>query len=173
MRFNGLALFAGAVVLGACGGGAKNSTDTTATTPAPAATTPAATTPATTTPAPASGVAMAPATGKTWEVKMSGDANGYKFDPANLTIKQGDAVKFIVVSGQPHNIAFDAATVPAAGKDQLNANMPNEMSDLSSPMLLNAHDNYVISFAKVAPGKYDFHCTPHLPMGMKGTITVQ
>jgi len=171
MRFYGLALIASAVVLGACGGGDKNaSTDTTAAvTPAPAA---GATTGAAAAPA-AGGVAPAPATGKTWDVKMYGDATGYKFEPADLTIKAGDAVNFTVVDGQPHNIAFDPSTVPAAGKAQLEANMPNPMSELNSPMLLNAGDHYTISFANVAPGTYPFHCTPHLAMGMKGTITVQ
>jgi plastocyanin len=31
----------------------------------------------------------------------------------------------------------------------------------------------VISFAGVAPGAYPYHCTPHIAMNMKGTITVQ
>ncbi|HXV16819.1 MAG TPA: hypothetical protein VD758_08565, partial [Gemmatimonadaceae bacterium] len=92
MRFYGIALAASAVVLGACAGGDKNAGDTTAvgvdTSAAPAATAPATTT---TTPAPAAGaVAAAPITGTTHEVKMIGDAQGYRFDPANITIKAGD-----------------------------------------------------------------------------------
>src|SRR5665213_925199 len=105
MRFYGIALLASASVLSACGG-EKAATDTAA---AHAAATASATTPAATTPAaaPAAGaVAAAPATGKTVEIKMIGDATGYKFDPANVTIKKGDAVKFIMTSGGPHNVAF-------------------------------------------------------------------
>lgn len=171
MRFYGLALIASAVVLGACSGGEKSTTDTTST----AAAAPAATATDTTAAAPAAGgVAPAPATGKTVEVKMYGDATkGYKFDPSDIKIKEGDAVNFTVVDGQPHNIAFDPTTIPAAGKAQLEANMPNPMAELNSPMLLNPGDHYTISFAKVAPGVYPIHCTPHLAMGMKGTITVQ
>ena len=100
MRFYGMALLASAAVLGACGGEKKPATDTAAANAAnaaPSATTPAATTPAatpaTTTPAPAAGaVAAAPATGKTHEVKMIGDASGYKFMPADIVIKKGDAI---------------------------------------------------------------------------------
>jgi plastocyanin len=77
------------------------------------------------------------------------------------------------VNGGPHNIAFDPATIPADSKDQLNANMPQAMSELSSPMLMNPNEAYTISFANVKPGKYPFHCTPHLAMNMKGTVTVQ
>ena len=167
MRFYGLALFAGAVVLGACkGGGEKPATDTatTATPPSPSAAAPAAA---------AGGVAKIPATGATHEVKMIGDDKGYRFDPANLTIKSGDAVKFVMITGGPHNVAFDPSTVPAASKAQLDANMDNKMSELSSPLLLNPNEAYTVSFGGVKPGQYPFHCTPHLAMNMKGVITVQ
>ena len=165
MRFNGLMLVAAAVVLGACGGGENKGTDTAkAAAPAAGATTSAtASTPAAGTPA--------PATGATHEVKMIGDDKGYRFEPADLTIKAGDAVKFIMVTGGPHNVTFQ--NVPADARAQLSANMPNQMSDLSSPMLLNANESYTVSFAGVKPGKYDYICTPHMATGMKGTITVQ
>ena len=167
MRFNGLALVMGAVVLGACSGGDKAGTTTdSAATAAPAATTPA------TTPA-AGAVAKAPATGKTHEVKMTGDGTSYKFEPADITIKAGDAIKFVMVSGGPHNVAFDPAEIQGTAKAQLLANMDNQMSELSGPLLSNAGEEYTISFAGVPAGKYNYHCTPHLAMNMRGTITIQ
>ena len=122
MRFYGIALLAGTALLGACGG-EKAATDTAAANAAAAsattpAATPAATTPAAAAPAAAGAVAAAPATGATHEIKMIGDQTGYKFEPANTTIKQGDAVKFIMVSGGPHNVAFLGVT-DAAAKAQL------------------------------------------------------
>ena len=170
MRFYGLALLAGAAVLGACGGGEKKTDTTAAAAPATGAA------PATPAPgaAPAAGaVAPMPATGDTVTIKMIGDDKGYRFDPASVTIKTGQAVKFVMISGGPHNVAFDPATVPADSKDQLNANMTGQISELSSPMLMNPNEAYTISFAGVKPGTYPFHCTPHLAMNMKGTITVQ
>ena len=185
MRFHGIALLTSAAILGACGGEKTPAADTSAAAPA---TTPAATTTPTTdsaataAAAPAAGAAAAPAagaaaaapaTGKTHEVKMSGDATGYKFDPANLTVKQGDAVKFIMVSGGPHNVAFQNVT-DAAAKAQLDANMPGQkMGELSGPFIMQPNEAYTISFAKVPAGKYDFICTPHAAMNMKGSITVQ
>jgi len=166
MRFYGLALLAGAAVLGACGGGEKKPATDTAATAAPAPS-PSAAAPA------AGGVAAIAATGSTHEVKMIGDDKGYRFEPANLTIKSGDAVKFVMISGGPHNVAFDPNTVPADSKAQLDANMSTKMSELSSPLLLNPNEAYTVSFGGIKPGKYPFHCTPHLPMNMKGVITVQ
>lgn len=170
MRFLGFVVVSSVFVLGACGGGEK-SADTTATA-APKMDTAATATPAPTTASPAAGAA-APITGQTVEVKMVGDEKGYRFEPADIKVKAGDGIKFIMVSGGPHNVAFDPATIPADVKPQLSANMPNQMSELSSPLLSNPNDSYIISFANIKPGTYPFHCTPHLAMGMKGTITVQ
>jgi len=170
MRFLGFMVVSSAIALGACGGGGEKATDTTTATPAPATTDTAAS--AATTPAAGGGTAAA-ITGKTHEVKMIGDDKGYRFEPANLTIKSGDQVTFTMVTGGPHNIAFDPATVPADSKAQLDANMDQKLSELSSPMLMNPNEKYSISFGGVKPGQYPFHCTPHLAMGMKGVITVQ
>jgi plastocyanin len=167
MRFNGLALVAGAMAIVACGGGDKNAQQTAATTNDTAAA------PATqnTGAAGAGAVATAPITGKTVEVKMIGDGQTYKFDPANVTIKAGDGIKWIMVSGGPHNVAF--LNTPAAAQAQLSANMQNQMKELTSPMMMTANETYVVSFANVPPGKYDYHCEPHAAMGMTGSITVQ
>lgn len=167
MRFLGFAVVTGAaLMLGACGGDKSAATDS-AMAPAGAS---AAAAPADM--APAAG-AMAPITGTTHEVKMIGDGAGYRFEPANITIAAGDGVKFTMISGGPHNVAFDPAVVPAAAKTQLMANMPEQAGELSGKMMLNADESYTISFAGVPAGEYAYHCTPHLAMNMKGVITVK
>ena len=177
MRFHGFAVAVGVITLGACAGGEKKPADTThvAVDTSSAATTTTTASTSTTTPAPAGGaVAMAPITGTTKTVNMVGDAKGYRFEPANFTIKQGDGVKFVVVSMGPHNVAFDPATIPADQKAKLDANMgTDKMGELSSNMKMNPGDAITISFAKIKPGQYPYHCVPHLALGMKGVITVQ
>src|SRR5918993_3963147 len=126
MRFLGFAVVSSAIALGACGGGGEKTADTAVS--ADTAATAAATTPA------ATAGAMAPITGTTHEVKMVGDDKGYRFEPADITVKAGDGIKFIMVSGGPHNVAFDPANVPDDVEAQLSANMPNQMMPLSSPM---------------------------------------
>ncbi len=165
MQFKGLALVASAFVFAACGGGA-DSAPAAESMPAPAAATPA--------PAATGTVALAPITGTTHEIKMIGDEKGYRFEPANLTIKVGDGIKFVFVSGGPHNVAFDGTTLAAATKAQLDANFgAQRMAELSSNMYMAAGDAITISFANIAPGAYNYNCTPHIAMGMKGVITVQ
>ena len=170
MRFFALSLVAVAT-LAACGGDKDKKADSTAAA-APAAAAPADTTkPAA--PAGAMGT-MAAITGKTHEVKMVGDDKGYRFEPAALTIKKGDGVKFIMVTGGPHNVAFDPAGIPAGAKTQLDANMgTDKMGELSSALKMNPNDAVTVSFANVPAGQYNVHCTPHLAMNMKAVITVQ
>ena len=176
MRFYGFAVAVGVITMGACAGGEKKPADTTHVAVDTSSTSTTTTASAsTTTPAPAGGaVAMAPITGAIKTVNMVGDAKGYRFEPANFTIKQGDGVKFVVVSMGPHNVAFDPATIPADQKAQLDANMgTDKMGELSSNMKMNPGDAITISFAKIKPGQYPFHCVPHLALNMKGVITVQ
>lgn len=160
MRFNGLALAAAVVAMSACGGGGENASTDTAAAPAAGAGTTAA----------PAGTAMA-VTGTTHEVKMLGDEKGYRYEPAALTVKQGDGVSWTMVSGPPHNVVFE--NVAADAKAQLSANMPNQLTELGSPMMLNANEKYTVSFAGVKPGKYDYMCQPHLANNMRGSITVQ
>jgi plastocyanin len=178
MKFLALVLTASTAVLTACAGGDKgNAADTvavatdTSTVAAPAGA-PAAAPAAPGAAAPAG--AMAAITGTTHEVKMVGDAKGYRCEPANITVKAGDGIKFTVVSGGPHNVAFDPATIPADSKSQLDANMGSEkMGELSSAMKTNPGESITVSFTNIKPGKYPYHCTPHLALNMKGEITVQ
>ena len=174
MRFYGFAVAVGVLSLGACAGGEKKPSDTTHVAVDTSTTTNTTTT---TTPAGSStsgAATIAPVTGATKTVNMVGDAKGYRFEPANFTIKQGDAVKFVVVSGGPHNVAFDPATIPADAKGQLDANMgTDKMGELSSNLKMNAGESITVSFGNIKPGQYPYHCTPHLALNMKGVITVQ
>ena len=169
MRFNALALLAGAMLVGACGGGEKTN-ETAGATSVGATTAQEPVSGATTTAATGAAAAM-PATGQTHTVNMVMEGTTYKFVPADITVKQGDAIKFVMVSGAPHNVAF--TDVPADAKAQLDANMPEKVAEVAGKMLMNPNEEYVVSFAGVKPGTYNFVCQPHIAMGMKGTVTVQ
>ncbi len=174
MRFYELAVAVGVITLGACAGGEKKPADTTHVAVDTSSTTTTTTGTSTTTGAASGAVTMAPITGKTQTVNMVGDAKGYRFEPANITVKQGDGIKFVVVSGGPHNVAFDPATIPADVKGQLDANMgKDKMGELSSNMKMNPGESVTVSFGNIKPGQYPFHCVPHLALNMKGVITVQ
>ncbi|HYL20816.1 MAG TPA: plastocyanin/azurin family copper-binding protein [Gemmatimonadales bacterium] len=129
----------------------------------------AATPAATATPAPAAEPA-----GSVIEVKMTGDGTTKAaFEPATLTVKAGTTVRFINVSGGPHNIAFFADSIPKGGAEALKKGMANAMSDLTGPFLTQPNDKYDISFAGAPAGTYKGYCMPHVAFNMKITIKVQ
>jgi plastocyanin len=159
MRFSKLAVAASVIALAACGGKTDETQTTTQTPAAPPAAPPAT---------------GAPITGETKVVQMVGDNNGARFEPAAITIKAGDGIKFEVISLPPHNVAFDPAALNDAAKAALKANMPDQdTGELSSKLLLNIGDTYTMSFANVPPGTYEITCTPHAAMNMKMKVTVQ
>jgi plastocyanin len=156
----------------ACGGDKK-----AATAQAEAATPASPTTSAT--PSPNGAASATPAAepaggGPVVEVKMTGDGTSKAaFEPATLTIKAGTTVRFMNVSGGPHNIAFYSDSIPKGGADALKKGMANAMSDLTGPFLTQPNEKYDVSFAGAPAGTYKGYCMPHVAFGMKITIKVQ
>lgn len=112
-------------------------------------------------------------TGKMWDVKMYGDQTGSRFVPAELTIKKGDGVRWTLVDGAPHNVAFWSDSIPSGAASVLSANMPQQMGELMGAVMTNPSQTYTVSFAGLPPGIYKYYCVPHLSLGMKGSIIVQ
>jgi plastocyanin len=130
----------------------------------------AATPPAVSGPAVTSGH---PTPGRTVDVRMVGDASGYRFVPATVTIKSGDTVRWTNVAGGPHNVTFWSDSIPAGALTPLQTGMPQQMSPLSSQLLTAPNATYAVSFAGAPAGKYAYYCMPHLALGMKATIVVE
>ena len=120
--------------------------------------------------APRAGASAPPAT-HVVRMVMQGDAP--RFEPATVTIRPGDRVRFVVASGAPHNVSFDPARLPADARRALAAAMPDQIQPLSGKLLLSAGDSYTVTFAGMKPGRYEFYCMPHVGMQMKGTLVVR
>lgn len=124
-------------------------------------------------PAPPAAMSDQPA-GPVVEVKMTGNGtNRAAYEPDNITIAPGTTVRFINVSGGPHNIAFWGDSIPAGGAAALNAGMKNTIDNLSGAFVSGPNEAYDVSFANAPTGTYKGYCVPHLTMGMKMTIKVQ
>lgn len=110
---------------------------------------------------------------KTVDVQMIGDATGYRFAPATITIQRGDKVRFTLVSGPPHNVVFWSDSIPKGAAAVLTKGMPQTVDKLTGPFFLKTGDTYVVSFAGAPAGRYRYNCTPHLALGMTATIVVK
>jgi plastocyanin len=122
-------------------------------------------------PAPTMGASSA--AGDTATVKMIGSSSGYSFQPSMVRIKVGQSVKFVTVSGGPHNITFDPQDIPDGAAPALDQDMPRQQAKLTGPLVPNPDDSYVITFKGAKPGAYKFYCLPHQSLGMQGTIIVE
>lgn len=123
---------------------------------------------------PAAGMTATATTGPVVEVKMTGNGSTRAaYEPSSLTITPGTTVRFINVSGGPHNISFWQDSIPAGGAAALNANMKNTVDNLSGAFLTQPNESYDVSFANAPKGTYKGYCTPHLTLGMKISIKVE
>src|SRR5207248_9325842 len=91
---------------------------------------------------PAAAATAEPA-GAVVEVKMTGNGTSMAaFEPAKLTIKTGTTVRFINVSGGPHDVAFYADSIPKAAPNALRKGMRNPMADWTGPSLTKPNEKY-------------------------------
>ncbi|MEB3181836.1 MAG: plastocyanin [Nostocaceae cyanobacterium] len=107
------------------------------------------------------------ASAETYTVKLGNDKGMLAFEPAKLTIKPGDTIKWVNNKVPPHNVVFDAAKNPAKSADLAKA--------LShTKLMMNPGQSLETTFPADAPaGEYTFYCQPHRGAGMVGKITVQ
>ena len=123
---------------------------------------------------PAAPPATAAPTGPVVEVKMTGNGSTKAaYEPSTLTIAPGTTVRFVNVSGGPHNIAFWQDSVPAGAAAALNAGMKNTVDNLSGAFLTQPNETYDVSFANAPKGSYKGYCVPHLTLGMHIAIKVE
>jgi plastocyanin len=113
--------------------------------------------------------------GQVVEIRMTGNGRDRAaYEPAQVTVQPGTTLRFVNVSGGPHNVAFWADSIPQGAAEPLNAAMPSRQGNLTSPMLVQPNQTYEFAFPQGAPrGTYKGYCTPHLMMGMKIAVTVQ
>ena len=108
------------------------------------------------------------------EVRMTGNGSTKAaYVPSSLKIKPGTTVRFINVSGGPHNVTFYGDSIPTGAAAVLKSGMPTPMSELTGPLLTTTNQTYDVSFAGAPPGTYKAYCLPHVALGMKLTIQVE
>lgn len=106
-------------------------------------------------------------------VRMVGDEKGFRFVPAAITAHVGDVVRFVNVSGGPHNVAFRADGIPAGAAATLQKNMGQTIGPLSGAMIIEPKESYTVSLAGLPAGTYNYYCLPHEAMKMSGRIRVR
>ncbi|MGC1307908.1 MAG: plastocyanin [Phormidesmis sp.] len=97
-------------------------------------------------------------------VKMGSDGGLLVFEPATVTVSKGDTVTWQNNKMAPHNVVFDANSIPGgkATADKLT----------HSQLTFSPGESYSSTF-DVEPGEYTYFCAPHRGAGMVGKVIVQ
>ena len=107
-------------------------------------------------------MAVDPAQAETYTVKMGSDKGMLVFEPATLTVKPGDTVKWVNNKLSPHNAVFDSKV----------GSIATQLSH--KKLMFTAGESYETTFpADTAAGVYPFYCEPHRGAGMGGKVIVQ
>ncbi len=107
------------------------------------------------------------AAAETYTVKLGADNGMLAFQPATVTIKPGDTVKWVNNKLPPHNVMFDEKKVPADA-----VAMVGELSH--AKLLMSPGQDVETTFPEsTPPGEYTYYCSPHRGAGMVGKIIVQ
>jgi plastocyanin len=90
----------------------------------------------------------------TVEVKLGSDSGMLAFDPASVTLKKGDTIRFVNNKLAPHNVVFD-------GHDELS----------HEALAFAPGESWETTFNEA--GSFEYWCEPHRGAGMVGKVTVE
>lgn len=124
----------------------------------------------------AAAAAAAERTGTVHEVQMVGSMEiGFRFAPADLTLKVGDTVRWINGSGLPHNVAFYADRIPQGALVVIESVMPAEgkLGSMNGRIVSELGDVFEMDFLNAPLGVYHYFCVVQESMGMVGTLTIE
>lgn len=105
-----------------------------------------------------------PAAADTVTVKMGTDKGLLQFEPATVTIKPGDTVKWTMNKVPPHNVVFDDTKIPGGDK-ALAKKLSHEK------LTFSPGESFDVTFND--PGTYSYYCQPHRGAGMAGKVVVE
>ncbi|MGJ5674639.1 MAG: plastocyanin [Nostochopsis sp.] len=101
----------------------------------------------------------------TYTVKLGSDKGMLAFEPAKLTVKPGDTIKWVNNKVPPHNVVFD----PGQSKSADLAKAWTHKQLLMSP----GQEYETTVPADALKGDYTFYCEPHRGAGMAGKLTIE
>ncbi len=88
----------------------------------------------------------------------------HSFEPASLTIEQGQTVKWHNATLIPHTVTCD----PQKAKKAEDVSLPSGAQTFDSGDVFGEYEH-----AFTVAGTYNYVCVPHETMGMKGTVIVK
>ena len=106
-------------------------------------------------------------------VQMTSRGAGPRFEPAEISLRAGDTIRFINRRGGPHNVQFFIDSVAAGARSLLDSAIgETRIGPLAVRLLWDAEESYTLVVPDLEPGRYPFVCAPHFTAGMTGALIV-
>jgi plastocyanin len=120
-------------------------------------------------------VAAAPARAqKVHQVKLlhaSGDL--FRFEPNQINARPGEVLDFVVMSGGPYVLGFEAQDLSPADRELLNNAIPERSGSLRGPALRGPGSGFRVVLPGLSKGSYRFASVTHLAYRMEGLLVIR
>lgn len=100
-------------------------------------------------------------------VRMVASGDSASFTPAELTVQEGDLVRFVMGSSKPESVTFE---VDGLAPDAVEFVRTQGLR--TGELLTGSGQVYDVSFRGAPPGRYPFRSLPHGDRGMRGVVIV-
>ena len=106
-------------------------------------------------------------------VQMTSRGAGPRFEPAEISLRAGDTIRFINFRGGPHNVQFFTDSIAAGARFLIDSAIGDtRIGPLAARLLWDAEESYTLVVPALEPGRYPFVCAPHYTAGMAGALIV-
>jgi plastocyanin len=100
-------------------------------------------------------------------IRMVPSGDSFAFEPAEVRIRSGDLVRFVMVSSLPQSVSFELSDLSEEA-----AGFVREQDLQHGTLLTSSGETYDVSFRDAPPGSYRFRSVVHAERGMRGVVIV-
>jgi plastocyanin len=104
---------------------------------------------------------------------LNTSSNVFRFEPTRVNARPGDVLEFVVVSGGPYVIGFEARDLAEADRALLDQAIPGHSAPLRGPVLEGKGNRLRIILPGLARGAYRFASITHLAYRMGGVLVIE
>ncbi len=97
----------------------------------------------------------------------------FRFDPIRVNARPGEVLEFVVESGGPYVVGFEAVDLPPAARALMDQAIPNPSGSLRGPVLPGPQSSFRIVLPGLPKGSYRFTSVTHVAYRMGGILVIQ
>ena len=104
-------------------------------------------------------------------IHATGD--GFRFQPNRINARPGDVLEFVVETGGPYVVGFEAQDLSEAARELLNEAIPERSGVLRGPVLPGPGSRFRVALPGLPRGSYRFASVTHLAYRMGGVLVIR